>query len=137
MTSPNQSKLQEQQQEIRLLIQHINNCWRENRPDGLSDYFHEDVVFNAPDFKHQVTGKENCIRTYIDFMNQSSVSEYAESNFNVRLFDKTAIATYDFEMTYQQQGKTYHERGTDILVFEQEGQSWKVIWRALSNLSNS
>lgn len=136
MAGINKSILTEQQQEFRTLIQEINRCWYEGRPADLSAYFHQNVVFNSPDFKHQVTGKENCIQTYIDFMNNSSVLEYTENNPTVQVFEKTAIVAYDFEMKYEQKGKIYHEKGTDILAFEKDGQSWKVIWRALSNLNN-
>lgn len=136
MAHLNQLTLTEQQQEFWTLVQKINNCWYQGQPTDLSAYFHQDVVFNSPDFKYQITGKENCIQTYIDFLNISSILDYIESNPTVQIFEKTAIVTYDFEMKYEQKDKTFHETGTDILAFEKDGQSWKVVWRALSNLKN-
>ncbi|MFT4062142.1 MAG: nuclear transport factor 2 family protein [Edaphocola sp.] len=136
MANTNKPVLTEQQQVFWILVQKINNCWYQGRPTDLLDYFHQDVVFNSPDFKHQITSKENCVQTYTDFMNISSVIDYIESSPNIRIFEKTAIVTYDFEMKYEQKDKTYHEIGTDILVFGKDGQSWKVIWRAMSNLKN-
>lgn len=134
MDHPSKSALTKQQQELWILIQKINNCWYRGQPADLSAYFHQNVVFNSPDFSRQITGKENCIQTYIDFMKRSTVLHYTERNPVIQLFEKTAMVTYDFEMKYEQKGKTYHETGTDILAFEKAGQSWKVIWRALSNL---
>ena len=129
------SNLTEQQQEFWTLVQKINNCWRHGRPTELSAYFHQNVVFNSPDFKHQITGKENCIQTYIDFLNISNIIDYVENNPAVHIFKKTAITTYHFEMKYEQKGNMFQEMGTDTLAFE-NGTSWKVVWRAVGNVKN-
>jgi len=136
MEQTDNSRQTEQYRELWARVQEINACWYQGRPAELSAYFHPNVVFNSPDLKHQITGKENCIQTYIDFMQNSNISHYVESNPIVQLFEKTAVVTYDFEMEYEQKGKTFREAGTDILVFEKEEDSWKVIWRALSNLKD-
>ncbi len=130
------SKFNEQQLAFWTLVQKINNYWYSGQLTALSAYFHQNVVFNSPDFKHQVIGKENCIRTYIDFLNISSILLYTESNPTVQIFKETVIVTYDFEIKYEQNNKTYHEAGTDILVFGKEQQSWKIVWRGMSNLKN-
>jgi hypothetical protein len=124
------------QKELWKLMQKINNCWYKGDPQHLSDFFHPNIVINSPDFRHSIIGKDNCIQTYIDFMNISTILLYRENNPSVQIFEKTAIVTYHFEMKYEQKGKTFHETGTDILVFEKDESSWKVIWRALSNLQN-
>jgi hypothetical protein len=139
LTSKNISEettLNKDQKQLWKLIRKINNCWHRGNPLELSDFFDQNVVFNSPDFKRQIIGKDNCIRTYIDFMNNSKVLIYNESNPAVQLFANTAVVTYDFEMKYEQNNNTYHETGTDILIFERRQGLWKVIWRGLSNLKN-
>jgi hypothetical protein len=121
------------QQELWTLMQQINNCWCKGQPAQLADYLHDNIVFNSPDLKHQFTGKDTCIQSYIDFLNNSKVLLYNESNPVVHVFNNTAIVTYDFEMKYEQKNKLYHETGTDIMIFNKQI-SWKAVWRSLSNL---
>src|ERR1035437_5769995 len=112
-------------QELWNLMRQINICWFKEQIHKLTDYFDDKIVFNSPDFKHLIVGKDNCIQTYTDFMKISKVLLYNEANENVQLFDTTGIVTYDFEMKYEQQGKTYHETGTDIVFFNRQDHSWK------------
>jgi hypothetical protein len=69
-------------------------------------------------------------------MNNSKVLLYNEGNPVVGIFANTAVVTYDFEMKCEQNNKTCHETGTDIMVFDRNQDSWKVVWRGLSNLKN-
>lgn len=123
------------QHDLWALVQKINTAWHSGHTGELAPYFHDEVVFNSPDFKHQIKGKENCVRTYTDFMSTSEVLFYNESNPKVHTSGDTAVVTYDFEMKYEQNNQTHHERGTDILVFNRDPDGWKVIWRGLSNLA--
>lgn len=132
----NKTTKNKDQKELRQLMRKINDCWYKGDPLQLSDFFHPDVVFNSPDFKYQIIGNDNCVKTYIDFMNNSEILLYNESNPVVTLFVNTAVVTYDFEIKYKQNNKTYHETGTDIVVFERYQDSWKVVWRGVSNLKN-
>jgi len=125
----------QQEQELWNTMQQINNCWYKGPIQQLAEYFDDQVVFNSPDFKHQIIGKDSCIKTYADFMSISKVLLYKESNENIKLFGSTGIVTYDFEMKYEQKGKTYHEAGTDIVIFNRSNK-WKAVWRALANLKN-
>ncbi|MBD0331587.1 MAG: nuclear transport factor 2 family protein [Chitinophagaceae bacterium] len=124
------------QQDLWNIMQQINNCWYKGQPAQLADYFHDNIVFNSPDLKQQFTGKEICIKSYIDFLSNSKVLLYNETNPIVHVFDNTAIITYDFEMKYEQKDKVYHETGTDIMIFNKQQNSWKVVWRSLANLKN-
>ncbi|MGK6353362.1 DUF4440 domain-containing protein [Parapedobacter sp. DT-150] len=119
------------------LMQKINRCWYEKRFEELDDYFHETIVFNSPDLKHQATGRTMCIQSYVDFMENSTVLLYWEGNPHVHIFENTAIINYDFEMRYEQQGKVFHDTGTDILVFNRHGDTWKAVWRTMTNLKNA
>lgn len=131
-----ESILNEKQRKLWMLMQKINRCWYEGRPLELSDFFHDDIVFNSPDFLHQDKGREQCIRSYADFMDSSRILLYKEHNPGVQMFRHTAIVTYDFEMKYEQNNVIYHETGTDIFVFEQEKEQWKAVWRVMGNIKN-
>jgi hypothetical protein len=115
-------------------MQQINNCWYKGQPEQLANYFHDNIVFNSPDLKQQFTGKDICIQSYVDFLSNSTVLLYHETNPIVHVFDNTAIITYDFEMQYEQKDKVYHETATHIMIFSKQQNSWKAVWRNLTNL---
>src|SRR5450759_5775485 len=98
----NETTWNKDQKELWELMQKINDCWYKGDPLQLSDFFHPNIAFNSPDFKHQIIGKDNCVQTYIDFMSNSKVLLYNEGNPTVGLFANTAVVTYDFEMKYDQ-----------------------------------
>lgn len=130
-------ELNKEQQELWAVVQKINECWYKGQASQLGDFFHHIVVFNSPDFRHQISGKDNCTQTYVDFLKISKVLLYNENNHTVQLFDNTAIVTYDFEMKYEQNNKTYHEVRTDIMVLILFQGSWRLAWRGLSNLKDA
>jgi hypothetical protein len=43
----------------------------------------------------------------------------------------TAIAQYQWQMTYVLAGQEYTEQGHDLFVFSRIGGEWSVVWRAL------
>lgn len=118
------------------LMQAINRCWYEKRFEPLEDYFHEEVVFNSPDLKQQVVGRTACIQSYKDFMAHSNILLYKETNPLIHTFENTAIVHYDFEIQYEQKGQSFHDTGTDILVFNRYEDAWKAVWRTLTNLKS-
>lgn len=117
-------------------MQQINKSWLEGQRAQLTDYFHENVVFNSPDLKRQSIGKDICVQSYLDLMNNSKVLFYTDTNPIVHVFDNTAIVIYDFEMKYEQKNKVYHETGTDIMIFGKQQNSWKAVWRSLANIKS-
>jgi hypothetical protein len=43
-----------------------------------------------------------------------------------------AVATYEWEMDYEQGGRLHREVGTDLFVFERKGETWLAVWRAVT-----
>lgn len=114
----------------------INSCWMNKSFTKLYDCFHNDVVFNSPDFVHKIVGREKCVQSYIDFMNNSQILFFNEKNPDVDLFETSAIVKYEFEMKYEQNKKHFHEGGTDIYLFLNVDGEWKAIWRSMANLKS-
>lgn len=125
-----------EQQEIWTIIQKINQSWKIGNFSDFDKYFHENIVFNSPDFRNEINGKIACVQTYQNFADNSEVLMYEENNPKIVITENTAIATYEFEMRYKQNGKIYHETGIDILVLSKAENIWKVIWRGMSNLNS-
>jgi hypothetical protein len=125
-----------EQQYLWDIMHQINNGWLTGQPAQLADYFHENIVFNSPDLRKQSIGKDICIQSYTDFISNSKILFFDQTNPIVHVFDNTAIVTYDFEMKYEQKDQVYDETGTDIMIFNKQRYSWKAVWRTLLNLKS-
>jgi hypothetical protein len=59
-------------EEVRLLLNKINDAWLKGRLDDLSDVlnecFAEDIVVRGAGFQDMARGKEECVRSYGDFI---------------------------------------------------------------------
>src|SRR5689334_7569218 len=103
--------------DLRAVLDGLSRAWREQRFDDLAGYFAEDIVMKGPDLKELGRGRDVAVGSYRTFMESSVVHEYEESGHAVEEWGDTAVATYDWKMTYEQKGKTSTESGHDLFVF--------------------
>ncbi len=71
------------------------------------------------------------VQSYVDFMQKSDVKDYTESNHFVHSWDHTAIAGFDWSMTWVQDGKTDQGSGQDMFVFERRTDRWVAVLRVM------
>jgi hypothetical protein len=110
--------------ELRGTLERINSAWRTGAVDRLGDDFHPDIVIVGPGYRELARGREACVASYREFLRSSVVRAYRESNVVVREFESSAVATYDWEMDYEQGGKLHREVGTDLFVLEKHARGW-------------
>ena len=122
-------------EEIRVLLNQINDAWLKGRPEDLPAVldrcFHDDIVIKGPGFQAMGRGKDACVKSYADFMRQAGVRSCKLSEPEIDRFGDTAIATYSWEMTYEVAGQESHESGHDLFVLTRFQGRWQAIWRAL------
>ena len=109
----------------------LNQAWRQRRFDDLPQYFDENVVMKGPDLKEMVRGRDKLVQSYIDFMTRSEVTECAESNHFADEWETTAVAGYDWTMTWLSGGKTSRESGHDLFQFQRRGSAWVAVMRVM------
>ncbi len=102
--------------QIRQALSAINRAWRERRFDAMEALVDENIVMRGPGLKEFGRGRQAFIQSYADFMSQSNVTEYRESNHAVDIWGDIAAARYDWAMTYEQKGQTKTEHGQDMFV---------------------
>jgi hypothetical protein len=123
------------EESVRELVARINDAWLKGRPEdipsALDGCFHEQMTIKGPDFQTIGSGKEACIRSYSDFLQQASVRECTLSEPDVEVVGDTAIASYSWKMTYELSGQEYRESGHDLFVFTRDQGRWLAVWRAL------
>jgi hypothetical protein len=109
----------------------INQAWRERRFEALTELLDEHIVMKGPGLKELVRGRQAFIQSYVQFMAQSNVIAYAESNHAIDIWGGVAAATYDWMMTYEQKGQTKTEKGQDMFVFSRRGSGWAAVLRVI------
>jgi hypothetical protein len=116
-------------QEIRNLVESINQAWKQGLTTQLREFFHPDIVIVGPGFQEIVRGQAACIESYREFSTNAKVHDYIESDFKIEVWDDTAVCTYAWTMTYERAGERSRETGTDQFVFSRQHGKWLVVWR--------
>lgn len=112
-------------------LSELNSAWREKRFDKLEHFFDPDIVMKGPGFKELVRSRKALVQSYADFMAESRVIDYAESNHSAYNWRETAAVTYGWTMTYEQKGETRTESGQEMFVFIRRDVQWVAILRVM------
>ena len=129
MTTP--ARAADDRDEVARIVKKINQAWRNLRFDELGDYFHERMVIVPPEFAGRAEGRETCVQSYRDFVQQAKVLASSESQPAIDLSGDTAVAVCPFDITYELNGQQYTESGRDLFVFARTDGRWQAIWRTL------
>ena len=91
-------------------IARINDAWRTGRVDELRPLFDPDMVIVGPKYEVMARGAEACIASYRDFLRASIIHQYKESTVSIHEAGSVAVATFAWEMEYEQSGAPSTER---------------------------
>lgn len=118
-------------EEIRKLIQQINDAWIKGSAQELASFFREDIVMVHPDFVQRTEGRGACVASYEDFSRAAAILNFATDDPGIDVFGDTAIATYSYEITYEMGGERFSDNGRDIFVFVRSADRWQAAWRTM------
>lgn len=121
--------LSPQQDEAWDVVRRINQAWVLRRTEDLEALLHPAIVVAPPPPAEPVRGREACIESYREFALEARVLHFEELHPAVEVFGDTAVATYDFAITYEMSGTYTTERGREIFVLTHEGGRWQAVWR--------
>src|SRR5262249_25854242 len=118
-------------EEVRRLISGISEAWLSGDTNSLNQYFHDEMTISGPDLERLGGGREACVKSYEDFIKQTTILEYQESDPNIDLYGDTAVVVCPWKITYEMKGQKYREQGRDLLVLVRHEAGWRVAWRAV------
>lgn len=118
---------------IRHIVRAINDAWRARRYDDIGNLVASDIVMAPPGADLRITGKDAFVQSFRDYDAVATTHEFKPGEPRVDIVGDTAVAMCPFEIVYELHGATYHERGTDLLVFSLSGEEWRVVWRTMSS----
>jgi ketosteroid isomerase-like protein len=123
------------EQDIRDLIRNMNDAWlglpAEEIPAALGAFFHQDATIRGADLSITARGKEACIQSYVDFVEQAAIRECTLEDAEVDLAGDSASAVYNWEMTYELEGQEYSEAGADVVMLARVDGRWLITWRLM------
>lgn len=111
------------------IVQAMNHTWVSGDADALGRYFHPDMIIVATGMR--LEGREACVESYREFCASTTIKWFSTSNPSVSVFGETAVATYEFDLTYEWDGQTIRDKGKEIFVLLQQNDSWQAVWRTV------
>ena len=117
-------------------VEEINRAWLDGNLDRLTDLLHPDVVMALPGFAERVVGREAMRAGFEDFVTTCTVRAWELKDPHVSVIDRTAVASFLFELVYERNGERFRSTGRDLWVLQSEGDSWRAVFRALLDLTD-
>jgi ketosteroid isomerase-like protein len=123
------------EEQIRAVVERMNHAWLEGTiedlPAALDECFHPAIVIRGGDLQAHGVGKEACIQSYLDFLESAAIHKCLIEPPEIDVAGDSAIAIYGWEMTYETDGQTFTESGSDILALARNEGRWLITWRAM------
>jgi ketosteroid isomerase-like protein len=117
--------------EIRQTVEGINEASRKGDIEALKRFCHKDVVIVPPGFVRRAEGRDTYLKSVKDFCAKGTFLEYKELSLKIDVFGNTAVAYYRYETKWEMDGKTFNEKGNNVMVLARNNGKWLLIWRTL------
>jgi len=115
--------------EIKNLVRSLTKTWIEKRIEDLYPFFHENVIVMPPGSDKQISGRNEMVESYRQFVNKAVIRNFEEMNLQVNVFNNTAITNLTFKIIYEIQDKVFSEIGIEVLILNNFNNEWKIVWR--------
>lgn len=116
---------------IRRVVQQINEFWLSKKYDEIGELLAEDAVVAPPGTNERVRGREAHIQSYREYDQMATTHEFSPGDPQIDIVGDVAVAQCPFSVVYELEGKTYREKGRDVLVLSRSAVQWKVVWRTV------
>ena len=115
--------------EVRTVLGRIEAAWKAKRFEGLDECFDEQAVIVGPNYAVFASGRTACAESYREFATNAAVLSYSENDHVLRVWERTAVYTFSWRMTYKRDNGPKAEFGTDQLVLALNQSTWRVLFR--------
>ena len=122
--------------QIAAVLKKVSDAWLrgapENLPAAVEDCFHADVIFRGANFQVVAQGIPAAIASFQGFMRTATIASCRLGKPQIDLAGETAIATFQWEMSYRFGDTDHHETGYEIDVLTRnDAGKWLIRWRTL------
>lgn len=102
----------------------LNDAWTRGNPDDLADYFHPTMIAITATDRHRLNGAAACIAGWKAFAQAARIHYWREIDPVIHLYGEAAVVAYDFEMSFDVDGRTIDLGGRDMYFFVREKGRW-------------
>lgn len=115
--------------EVINFVKEMNNVWAvNNNPDDLINYFHPNISQVMPASAFRISGRDNVIKTFKDYLDLVSIKKFESDSFEVEIIsDNFAVCSYKYRIVQQSDVETSEHSGMDILTLNKSDNRWKVV----------
>jgi ketosteroid isomerase-like protein len=114
-------------QEIWATVRAMNDAWTKGDPDDLTRWFHRDMVAIAPTQRHRIEGGPACVAAWKAFCGSARIHRWEERDPVIHVHGDAAVVAYDFDMSFDRDGRSVRTGGRDLFfLVKEEGRWWAV-----------
>jgi len=97
----------------------------------IGELLSEDAVIAPPGFDGRIRGREAYVESYRAYDQAATTHEFSPGEPEIDIVGDVAVSVCPFSIVYELDGKTYREKGREVLVFSRSAGEWKVVWRTM------
>lgn len=95
----------------------------------IGKLYSDDAVVAMMDGTRTAKGRDAIVDSYVTFARDAKLVESRVHEPVIDRFEKVAVATVKWSMTYEFGGTRSSETGRDVYVLDRCGEYWKICWR--------
>jgi hypothetical protein len=105
-------------------VRAMNDAWTSGHPERLPEFFHETMVAITPSDRDRRVGRPACVAGWKAFCDTTQIHHWTEIDPLVQVYGDAAVVTYQYDMSFDMNGRTIHLGGRDMFFFIREGGRW-------------
>lgn len=119
------------QKAVESLLKNIVAASNTGNLEELKKYFHSGMVIEGPGFQGRKEGRDQCIQHNEEFHRNVKIQSFKASDYQVKVWEDTAVASCYFEGQMETGGKVFTDTGRDLYVFSRKNGEWQAIWHSV------
>lgn len=118
-------------EDIENFIIDFNQAWTQGKSEDILPLLHQDAIFLAPDLKTEISGKDACLQTIKDYVNNAKTKSFNVTNTKIHIWENTAIVSIDYHVKYEMKNKIHQEASKELWTMSNASGKWQLVWRAM------
>ena len=119
------------QKTVESLLKNIVVASNTGNLEDLKKYFHSSMVIEGPEFQERKEGRDLCIQHYEELRRNVKVQGFKDSDYQVKVWEDTAVASCRFEVQIETEGEVFNYTGRDLYVFSRKNGEWQAVWNSV------
>jgi len=86
------------------------------------------MVIEGPELRDRKVGINQCAQHHEEVLRHIKLLSFKESFHQINVWGDTAVASFQFEVQFETEGKIRSESGHEIYTFSRDAEAWKAVW---------